>query len=56
MTAPVLTNNYLQFDTLGQPYSAPTTALASNAVITLTDSSGSQTVTVAPVTGRVSVP
>ncbi len=56
MTAPALANSYLQFDTLGQPYTAPTTLLASNAVITITDGSGSQTVTVAPVTGRVSVP
>ncbi len=56
MTAPALTNNYLQFDTLGQPYNAPTTLLAANAVITLTDSGVSQTVTVAPTTGAVTVP
>jgi hypothetical protein len=56
MTAPVLTNSYLQFDSLGQPYIGPTTALAANAVITLTENGSSKTVTVSPITGRVSVP
>jgi hypothetical protein len=56
IAAPTLTNGYLQFDGLGQPYTASATALASNAVITLTEDGLTQTVTVTPVTGRVTVP
>ena len=56
ITAPALANGYLQFDGLGQPYTAANTLLAANAVITLTDSGSSQTVTVVPTTGRVTVP
>ena len=56
MTAPALSNGYLQFDGLGQPYTASGTLLAANAVITLTDSGTTATVTVSPTTGRVTVP
>lgn len=54
--APLLPNGYVQFDGLGQPYSAPTVALGSTAVITLTEDGISQTVTISPTTGRVSAP
>jgi MSHA pilin protein MshC len=56
MTAPALPNGYLQFDGLGQPYTTATALLAANAVITLTDNGSTQTVTVVPTTGRVTVP
>jgi MSHA pilin protein MshC len=50
-----LPNNLLAFDGLGIPYtdSAATTALAASAAITLSNSGGSQSVTIAPQTGRV---
>lgn len=54
MTAPVLTNDFVQFDGLGVPYSASATALAANAVITISDD-GSKTITITPQTGRVLV-
>jgi len=56
VTAPALTNGYLQFDSLGQPYTAAATLLAADAVITVTDGGSSQTLTVTPITGRVTVP
>lgn len=54
ITAPALTNDYVQFNGLGIPYSAPATTLAASAVITLTDG-GAVTVTITPTTGRVVV-
>lgn len=55
-TAPVLLNDYVQFDGLGVPYTvANTTALAANAVITISDDGGTKTVTISPTTGRVVV-
>ncbi len=56
LTATGLPNGYLQFDGLGQPYTAATTALAANAVLTLADDGQTQVVTVSPVTGRVVAP
>lgn len=50
---PPLTNNYLAFDTKGVPYASATTALASNATITLTSGSEVSNVVVAPETGQV---
>lgn len=54
VTAPALTNDFVQFDGLGVPYSASATPLAGSAVITISDD-GSRTVTVTPQTGRVVV-
>jgi len=53
---PPLTNNYVAFDSKGVPYvdnSSPATALAANAVITLTAGSDTSTLIIAPETGRV---
>jgi prepilin-type N-terminal cleavage/methylation domain-containing protein len=50
-----LPSNNVQFNGLGQPYTAAATALASNAVITLNDNGVVRTVTISPVTGRVLV-
>ena len=53
---PPLTNNYVVFDSKGVPYvdsTSPGTALAANAVITLTSGSDTSTITIAPETGRV---
>lgn len=55
----VVTNNYLVFDGLGQPYTTdaiPGALLAANAVITLTMGAASVTVTVVPETGGVVTP
>jgi prepilin-type N-terminal cleavage/methylation domain-containing protein len=51
------TNNLLTFNTLGRPFTdaAATTALAAEAVLTLTAGSDSLTVRVTPETGRVRV-
>jgi prepilin-type N-terminal cleavage/methylation domain-containing protein len=53
----VTTNNLLTFNTLGRPFTdaAATTALAAEAVITLSAGSDSLTVRVTPETGRVRV-
>jgi Tfp pilus assembly protein FimT len=53
---PPLTNSYLAFDSLGVPYTAPATAQAALATLTLTSSGEAITVRVAPQTGRVLVP
>ena len=53
---PPLTNSYLAYDSLGVPYTDPTTALAALATLTLTSSGEAITVRVAPQTGRVQVP
>ena len=50
---PPLTNNYVAFDSLGVPYTDPTTAQAALATLTLTWGGQTATVTVAPQTGRV---
>ena len=53
---PPLTNNYVVFDSKGAPYidnTNPGTGLAANAVITLTSSGTTSTLTIAPQTGRV---
>ena len=53
---PPLTNNYVVFDSKGVPYvdsASPGTALAANAVITLTSGSDTSTLTIAPETGGV---
>ncbi len=50
------TNNFLVFDGQGKPYTntlTPGTALAADAVITLTAASESRTIRVTPETGRV---
>jgi MSHA pilin protein MshC len=53
---PPLTNNYLAFDAKGVPYTdVAGTTLNTNAVITLTESGSTRTVTVSPQTGRVAV-
>ena len=52
---PPLTNNYVAFDSLGVPYTAPTVAQAALATLTLTSGGQTATVTVAPQTGRVQV-
>lgn len=52
---PPLTNNYVAFDSLGVPYTAPTTAQAALAILTLTSGGETITVRVAPQTGRVQV-
>lgn len=53
---PPLTNDYVVFDSLGVPYTAPTTALAAVATLTLTDSGETATLRVVPQTGRVQIP
>jgi type II secretory pathway pseudopilin PulG len=50
-----LPNRYVQFDGLGAPYTAPATALAPPATISMTDDGGNRNVTISPVTGRVIV-
>ncbi len=55
MTLTNLPSSFVQFDGLGTPYSAATTALASDATIQLSDSGGTKTVTITAVTGRVIV-
>jgi MSHA pilin protein MshC len=53
---PPLANNYVAFDSKGVPYVdniSPGTALAANAVITLTAGGSTSTLTIAPETGRV---
>ncbi len=52
---PPLTNSYLAFDSLGVPYTDPTTALAALVTMTLTSGGEAITVRVAPQTGRVQV-
>jgi prepilin-type N-terminal cleavage/methylation domain-containing protein len=54
ITVSGMTNDYVLFDGLGAPYSDAATALAANAVITISDG-GSKTVTISPATGRVLV-
>ena len=49
---PPLTNNYVAFNSLGVPYTAPTTAQVALATLTLTSGGQTATVTVAPQTGR----
>jgi len=54
-----LPNNLVNFDGRGTPYTntgSPGTALASTAVITLTEGGSSMTASVTPQTGRVTVP
>jgi len=53
---PPLTNSYLAYDSLGVPYTDPTTALAAQVALTLTSGGEAITVRVAPQTGRVQVP
>lgn len=55
VSAPALTNDYVQFDGLGTPYSASATALNANAVLTISDGGGSKSITISPQTGRVIV-
>ena len=50
---PPLTNSYLAFDSLGVPYTDPTTALAALVTLTLTSGGVVINITVAPQTGRV---
>ena len=53
---PPLNNSYLAFDSLGVPYTDPTTALAALVTLTLTSSGVAMSITVAPQTGRVRFP
>ena len=48
--------NYLAFDSLGVPFTDPTTALAAPMVLTLTGGGEAYTLRVVPQTGRVQVP
>lgn len=48
--------NYLAFDSLGVPYTAPATAQVALATLTLTSGGEAITVRIAPQTGRVQVP
>ena len=50
---PPLTFNYVAFDTKGVPYTSATALLMATATITLTSGSESNTITIAPETGRV---
>jgi prepilin-type N-terminal cleavage/methylation domain-containing protein len=51
-----LSNGYIEFESNGRPYSAPTTALSSAATITISTSTTADTVSVAAQTGKVSAP
>lgn len=53
---PPYTLDYLAFDSLGVPYTAPATAQAALAILTLTSGGEAITVRIAPQTGRVQVP
>lgn len=56
-TATSLPNDYVQFDGLGVPYAVAgsATALAANAVITISDAGGTKNITISHTTGRVVV-
>lgn len=53
---PPFTNSYLAFDSLGVPYTDPTTTQAGLAILTLTGGGEAYTLRVVPQTGRVQVP
>lgn len=50
-----LPNNYIEFESNGRPYTSPSTALSGTATITISTSNSSDTVSIAPQTGKVSV-